>query len=203
VFDDPDLLRTLVDTCLIEELFAQEPVELSAAQLQAAADAFRRSRGLHTAAATRAWLDERGLTEERFATMIKELARMALLRRRVVGDRVAEAVAARAAELDVLQVAWVEVAADEADPASPAGAELAADPLRALVRARRAGRSGELAQWRVADVPARFGPVTAAPLGTVVAVPGDVSPPSSTGSTRWSTRRPPNCARRWVWAATA
>lgn len=172
VFDDRELLRTLVDTCLLRELLAEEPVEVSATQLQVAVDGFRRSRGLHTAAATRAWLDERGLDEERFADMIEELARMSLLRRRVVGDRVAEVIAERATELDVLQVAWVEVAQDEAEPTSPAGTELAVDPLRALIRARRAGRAGELAQWRMADVPAGFEAVRAAPQGTVLAASG-------------------------------
>ena len=133
LFDDPELLRSLIDACLIGQAIEEQGIEVSDAELQDTADAFRRAKGLHSGEATRAWLAERSLTAGRFAELIDDLARTRALRALVAGDGVDAWFAEHGHELDVVTVAY----ADVDDPA-----ELAADPLAAIVSAHRAGRAG-------------------------------------------------------------
>ena len=69
-------LRPLVVEALAGQLVQQEArqagLSVTAEDLQAAADAFRRAHGLHTATATRAWLDGQGLTVGDFETGLEE-----------------------------------------------------------------------------------------------------------------------------------
>ncbi|MEU8202801.1 TIGR04500 family putative peptide maturation system protein [Streptosporangium sp. NPDC049046] len=85
---DASPYQEIVDQCLLveatEEAAGTEP--LTAADLQATADEFRRSRGLHDRASTLAWMTEAGMSGERFEAYITEIAR----RRRFRRDKEAE-----------------------------------------------------------------------------------------------------------------
>src|SRR5262245_30570787 len=65
---------------LVQEQARQAGLSVTAEDLQAAADAFRRVRGLHTASATRAWLDGQGLTVGDFETGLEERLLVARLK---------------------------------------------------------------------------------------------------------------------------
>ncbi|MEV4753052.1 TIGR04500 family putative peptide maturation system protein [Streptosporangium sp. NPDC049248] len=90
---DSSPYREIVDQCLLVEATgdtespAGSPAEpLTAADLQATADEFRRGRGLHDRASTLAWMTEAGMSGEQFEAYITEIAR----RRRFRRDREAE-----------------------------------------------------------------------------------------------------------------
>jgi len=80
--------QEIVDQCLLveaaEEAAGAEP--LTAADLQATADEFRRGRGLHDRASTLAWMTEAGMSGEQFEAYITGIAR----RRRFRRDKEAE-----------------------------------------------------------------------------------------------------------------
>jgi putative peptide maturation system protein len=75
----------LVDSCLVREELDADGRALSDEELQAAADAFRRARGLLTAEATRAWMARERLTDWQFEELVAHQAAVAALRERVVG----------------------------------------------------------------------------------------------------------------------
>ena len=146
MFDDRKLMRTLVDSCLIRQALEEQPVDVSPALLQQTADAFRRGKNLNSAEATRAWLADRSLSQERFAELIADLARTRALRQRVVGGEVDDWFVANQQGLAVITAAWV-AGADQA-----IAEQLEADPLGALVQARRDGRDGGVSEWRVGEL---------------------------------------------------
>ena len=82
------LLDRLVNAAVVQRVLSERPVSLSAAQLQSAVDAVRRSRGLLTAEATRRWLDERGLTHGGLERLARWEAELAGLRDRVTAGQV-------------------------------------------------------------------------------------------------------------------
>src|SRR4051812_5021965 len=69
-------LGLLVREALAEQLVQEQArlvgLSVTAEELQAAADSFRRAHALHTAAAMRAWLDGRGLTADDFEAGLEE-----------------------------------------------------------------------------------------------------------------------------------
>jgi putative peptide maturation system protein len=161
VFDDRLTLRTLVDSCLVAEALAEEPVRLTDQELQLAADAFRRAKGLLTPAQTYAWLEERAMSEAEFEDVVRRTAAVAALRRRVSSDaRVQEYFQEHAARYATVLVAW----------AAGAGIGLADDPLGAVIAARRAGRPAGVSEWRVGDLPEEMAAVGSAETGVPVAV---------------------------------
>ncbi|MFD6897481.1 TIGR04500 family putative peptide maturation system protein [Rhodococcus sp. NPDC060086] len=87
LWDRPDLLTGLIDTCTIRSALEEEPVELTDAQLQEAFDAFRRARGLLTRDATEVWMAQNHLSLNMFERTVRQEAELAVLRRRIVGDR--------------------------------------------------------------------------------------------------------------------
>lgn len=169
MFDDRHILRSLVDACLLGAAIEAANIEIGPGELQAAADSFRAARGLFTAESTNRWLQERSLSHEQFGQLVEQQAKITALRRMVVGDEV-DAILGRASadpRQTFLQVAWVQVPADSE---SLTGQELARDPLHAIITARRQHRSGGIERWSAAEVPARFGAVLGAPVGSVVHV---------------------------------
>jgi putative peptide maturation system protein len=139
LFDDPELLRSVIDACLIGQAIEDRGIEVSDAELQQTADAFRRAKGLHSGEATRAWLAERSLTASRFAELIEDLAKTRALRTRLVGDAVDAWFAAHGHELDDVTVAYADVDDREA---------FAADPLAVIVQAHREGRAAGIRECR-------------------------------------------------------
>jgi putative peptide maturation system protein len=166
IFDDRRLLRTLVDSCLIGETLDEQPVEVSGSLLQETADAFRRAKKLYCAEATRTWLAERSLTEERFAELIAHQARARALRRRVAGGRVDAWFADHRHELDIVTAAWVALPASGDDPVE----ELKTDALGAILNAHRSGRDGGLAEWRVEELSEGLRSLAEAETGAVAPI---------------------------------
>jgi putative peptide maturation system protein len=175
IFDDRHVLRSLIDACLLGAAIDDAGLAVSAAQLEDASDSFRRARGLQTASATNDWLKERSLSVEQFAIMIEQQAKIAKLREQLFGSRADEQLGARGAatgqDSGTLQVAWVAPALGD----NTAEGELAADPLAAIVAARRDRRPAGIEQWRPRDVPDRFNQILTADVGEVVVLPGDSS----------------------------
>ncbi len=89
VFDDRSALLTLIHSCLVAEVLDEEPIELTDGEVQAAADAFRRAKGLLTGQQTADWRRQRAMSEPEFESLVRRTATVAALRRRVAGpDRV-------------------------------------------------------------------------------------------------------------------
>ncbi|MBU2669869.1 hypothetical protein KOI35_40800 [Actinoplanes bogorensis] len=82
---DHDVLARLVDTCLIHAELERDPVDLSDEEVQTAADAYRRARGLLDPASTERWLNERGLSHDDFTALVTNIAEVARLRARIGG----------------------------------------------------------------------------------------------------------------------
>ncbi|MFI7132428.1 TIGR04500 family putative peptide maturation system protein [Nonomuraea sp. NPDC050153] len=144
----------LVNASLVEQELARHPVELSAAEMQDAMDAFRRARGLLTVKATRAWMAERGMSHERLEEVVAAEASVARLRTRLVGGAVEDAFTADPSAWDEVCVlstrypdqdaarAAAERQARRPDASAHALALIAAECLdhRADVRVRRLRR---------------------------------------------------------------
>ncbi|NUR91939.1 MAG: TIGR04500 family putative peptide maturation system protein [Nonomuraea sp.] len=82
---DASPYREIVDQCLLAAA-VDDDVPVSADDLQATADEFRRGRGLHDRAATLAWLAESGMSGAQFEAYLEGIAR----RRRFRLDKEAE-----------------------------------------------------------------------------------------------------------------
>jgi putative peptide maturation system protein len=81
------LAERLVTACLIQQEVEEEPVSIKDEELQRAMDAFRRSRGLLTAAATKEWMDHHGLSHMNFEELVAGEEAVGRLRKRKVADR--------------------------------------------------------------------------------------------------------------------
>jgi putative peptide maturation system protein len=161
LFDDREALRTLIRSCVVAEALEEEPVELSADQMQAAADAFRRGKGLLTAEQTERWKAERAMSDGEFETLVRRTATVAALRRRVAGPEEVH----RHFERHRDRYATVLVAF------APGGPEvLSGDVLAAVTRERGAGRVAGITEWRVADLPPGMAAVGDTAVGSAVAV---------------------------------
>lgn len=110
-------LRPLIVEALAGQLVQQEArqagLSVTAEDLQAAADAFRRTHGLHTATATRAWLDQQGVTQVDFETGLEQRLLAARLKHHLTAAQADESFAARRMDFEKLQVAQVLVGRDD------------------------------------------------------------------------------------------
>jgi hypothetical protein len=110
-------LRPLVVEALAGRLVQQEArqagLSVTAEELQAAADAFRRAQGLHVAAATRAWLDGQGLTVGDFETGLEERLLAAKLKHHQTAAKADESFSARRTDFEKLQFVEVLVGRDD------------------------------------------------------------------------------------------
>ncbi|MBB4919629.1 TIGR04500 family putative peptide maturation system protein [Streptosporangium saharense] len=121
----------IVDQCLILNEVADETEPVPTEDLQAAADEFRRGRGLYDRATTLAWLAEMGMTPERFETYIGGVARRRAFRRRKEAELGAARLAADPRAFDLVRAVWITgrengVAAHTGDLARAADGGLAA-----------------------------------------------------------------------------
>ncbi|MEV4767694.1 TIGR04500 family putative peptide maturation system protein [Micromonospora humida] len=202
---DHDVLARLVDTGLVAEELEQHPVAVDDDELQASADAYRRSKGLLDAESTARWLAERGLTAEDFADLIAHTVAVARLRTRVVGDRLPEWFAAHRSTFDRLLIVWV------AEGTPPTDRATALATVAAAVRAGRA--AGTLRTVAVAAPPElrdATGPVPTTIAGTAVtAVVVDREPAVLDDGTRalveramfdeWLAQRRAGTDIEWFW----
>jgi hypothetical protein len=110
-------LRPLIVEALAGRLVQQEArqagLSVTAKELQAAADAFRRAQGLHTANATRAWLDGQGFTMVDFETGLEERLLAAKLKHHQTAAQAEESFSARRTDFEKLQVAQLLVGRDD------------------------------------------------------------------------------------------
>lgn len=172
VWDDRPLLLDLVNACVVAAALEEEPVELGPAQLQEAADAFRRAKGLLRAEDTERWLRDRSLSRRNFAHLVSRAAAAAQLRRRVTAGGVEPWFADHRADLARLIIAWAATASEARDPGvgSPA---LQSDPLAAVVAARRAGQPAGVGEWLACQLPEHLSSLADVPPGTAVTVEVD------------------------------
>jgi putative peptide maturation system protein len=108
VWEQAPLVERLVNTCLVEEALARDPVELSDAEVQGALDAFRRARGLCSASNTETWMQQHGMTHERLEKVATDEATVAKLRDRVVAGRVEPYFEAHREDFDTVCCARLE-----------------------------------------------------------------------------------------------
>lgn len=111
---DPTLHRQLVDYCLLWDQVFDEDEAATAQELAAAADTFRRGRGLHSRAATLEWLADVGLSERAFATHIEFVARIERFRRNFKAEHAAGHLRAHLADFDRVDAVWVRAADSKA-----------------------------------------------------------------------------------------
>src|SRR5262245_17521307 len=110
-------LRPLIVQALAGQLVQQQArqvgLSVTPEDLQAAADAFRRAHGLHTAAATRTWLDGQGLTVGDFEAGLEECLLAARLKHHQTAAQADESFSARRTDFERLQVAQVLVGRED------------------------------------------------------------------------------------------
>lgn len=97
----------IVDQCLILNEVANETEPVPTEDPQAAADEFRRGRGLYDRATTPAWLAEMGMTPERFETYVGGVARRRAFRRRREAELGAARLAADPRAFDLVRAVWI------------------------------------------------------------------------------------------------
>ncbi|MER7168600.1 TIGR04500 family putative peptide maturation system protein [Micromonospora sp. NPDC000207] len=202
---DHDVLVRLVDTGLIAAELELHPVEVGEEELQAAADAYRRAKGLLDPASTARWLAERGLSTEDFTDLVAHTVAVRRLRDRVVGDRVPEWFTRHRATFDTLVVAWI------ADAEVPSDGTAALAAVAAAVRAgRTAGVFRTVAAAAAPEVRDATGPVATVVHGTpVTAVVAAREPAELDETTRplveravfdaWLARRRAETDVEWFW----
>ncbi|MEV4383921.1 TIGR04500 family putative peptide maturation system protein [Streptosporangium sp. NPDC049644] len=105
LWDEARLTDRLITACLLQEELHQSPVTFSDAEIQEAVDAFRRSRGLVTAQATREWMELRDLSVRDLRELVAGEAAVARLRDRVTAGRVEPYFAEHENEFDRVRVA--------------------------------------------------------------------------------------------------
>lgn len=107
---DPTLHRQLVDYCILWDQVFDEDEAATAEELAAAADTFRRGRGLHSRAATLEWLADVGLSEQAFTAHIEFVARIERFRRTFKDEHAADHLRAHVADFDRVDAVWVRAA---------------------------------------------------------------------------------------------
>ncbi|MBG0826870.1 TIGR04500 family putative peptide maturation system protein [Planomonospora sp. ID67723] len=123
----PDIRDRLVDHCLLMEMVGTEEEAPTSAELQAAADDFRRVFGLHSREATLAWLEENGLGMPGFEANVETAARLARVRRRLESRLGPGYLKDRRADFDQVSAVWVESPDEQALERLRKDAEAAGD----------------------------------------------------------------------------
>jgi putative peptide maturation system protein len=110
VWNEAPIMNRLLHSCLVREELACQPIEIEDGELQAGLDAFRRQLGLVAADDMRQWMRQRGLTDTQLESLIEDNLRVARLRERCVGGRVAAYFEAHHRDFDTAEVAKLECA---------------------------------------------------------------------------------------------
>ncbi|HEY5808109.1 MAG TPA: TIGR04500 family putative peptide maturation system protein [Povalibacter sp.] len=103
------LMQRLIDSCIVEGELQRRDIQISTADIQAAFDGMRRRRGLYTAAAMQAWLDNSGVSRAALEDTASKLARTAKLRDVIAGPQVNDYFDAHRAQFDEIKLAVLEV----------------------------------------------------------------------------------------------
>ncbi|WP_248964192.1 TIGR04500 family putative peptide maturation system protein [Sphaerisporangium perillae] len=109
----------IVDQCLILNEVMSDDEPLTTEDLQAAADEFRRGRGLYDRAATVAWLEQMGMSPAQFEEYIGGIARRRRFRRRKEAELAPEYLAGHRSRFDRARAVWA-VGSERWTAATPA-----------------------------------------------------------------------------------
>lgn len=107
------LVREALAARLVQHEAVQAGLAATGEELQAAADSFRRTHGLHSAADTRAWLVTQGLSEDDFELSLEASVLAAKLREHLTATQVDEYFSTHKSELERLKLALVVVERDD------------------------------------------------------------------------------------------
>jgi putative peptide maturation system protein len=108
VWDESALVDRLVNSALVREEHDRNPIVLSAEEVQAAVDNFRRARRLNRAEDTFRWLERRGLNPDLLAELATGEALVAKVRERVAAGRVEAYFERHRADFDLAHIALIE-----------------------------------------------------------------------------------------------
>ncbi len=136
----PDLHDLLIrDVLRREAMGGSTAIDVSAEEIQDAADEFRRSNGLHSASATNRWLVERGLSVRSFQRLLRGGVQARKARARLIADRVEPFFRENTRLFDTLTIAMVDCRSPAVlEEIRTASAELGLAEA-VLARARRTG----------------------------------------------------------------
>src|SRR5262249_55823636 len=98
----PDLMDSIVEHHLLNELVEAHPIDVSAEELQAGADRFRRVNRLSQAADTERWLRETRLSPRQFEDLIEEHLKRDKAKQALIDERIDAYFAAHRARFDTL-----------------------------------------------------------------------------------------------------
>lgn len=107
---DASPYQEIVDQCLLAAALEEaggDDVPVSAADLQATADAFRRGRGLHDRAATLAWMAAAGMSGEQFESYLAGIARRRRFRAGKEAELATRHLATHRADFARVRAIWV------------------------------------------------------------------------------------------------
>ncbi|MGJ6962243.1 TIGR04500 family putative peptide maturation system protein [Streptosporangium sp. G11] len=178
---DASPYQEIVDQCLLVEA-ADDTEPLTAADLQATADEFRRGRGLHDRESTLAWMTEAGMSGEQFEAYITEIARRRRFRRDKETELAPGHLAANPGDFARVRAVWVT--GGEAVTAATTPdllAALASLGETANVTSASPGKTAATSPGETADVPsASSGDLTSTSSGDLTSTSsGDLTSTSS------------------------
>ncbi len=109
----PDLMASMVNQIILSEVVSQEDVAVTVEELQEAADRFRQSKGLLSAAAMRQWLEDMRLSQVAFEEMLEMTVKTRKVKERVTAERLDAYFESHRQEYDQVQLFEVKVATEE------------------------------------------------------------------------------------------
>ena len=138
--NDSDLLNALVEDEIVRQRIDDDPPDVSDEERQLVADDFRTANGLLSADATHRWLQEMGLSAERFAGLLGGIVRVRKFKERIAQGEIEPHFARNRQQYDIVRFCRVEVAnresalrlADGPDLSRRAGAALGAGDVTDL-----------------------------------------------------------------------
>jgi putative peptide maturation system protein len=107
------LLDRILDTCIVKAAVRAEPIDVEVGELEQAVEQFRVARGLFSAAATEAWLAQRGLTQEMLEGIVSDDLMLRKLRHRVTAVEVERRLRESPAYFDRIDLFHFEVGDEE------------------------------------------------------------------------------------------
>jgi putative peptide maturation system protein len=107
IWNEHPFAQRLVDKALIFQELQENPVDLTDIELQTAMNDFRIMHKLFTAEATHQWMKDRGLTHERFESLVEDYASVVKLRRDVTQGRIEEYFQQHQSDFRAVQIVYV------------------------------------------------------------------------------------------------
>ncbi len=100
--ENSGLMTELSDQVIIGQAIEENPPPVTDVEVQGAADRFRARNGLFSADATRRWLEEMGLSAERYEELMRQSVRMEKFKNHVTEDQVERYLQGHAEEFERL-----------------------------------------------------------------------------------------------------